>query len=73
MAFRTPVLCLVLALVPAVVVNATLPMPTSADTLPAQVTPQHTPVVTITAVAIGGFSFWFFFRRRRQQGQPAHT
>jgi len=43
MAFRTPVLCLVLALVPAVVVNATLPMPTSADTLQAQVTPQHTP------------------------------
>jgi hypothetical protein len=43
MSFRTLVLFLVLALVPAVVINATLPIPTSADTLQAQVTLQRTP------------------------------
>jgi hypothetical protein len=66
MAFRTLVLCLVLALVPAVVVNAALPTLTSAHTAGPSY-PTAYAVMLIGGAATGGVFFWFFLHRRRQQ------
>jgi hypothetical protein len=72
MAFRTLGLCLDLAPVPTVVVEATLPAPISADTAGPSY-PTAYAVVIIAAALIGGLFLCFFFHRRRQQKPPVHA